>query len=256
MAVSPEGSSINDAVRLLTSDDAARSALLRAYAAARRALEDDLTRPHPPGLEDRHAELIAFLGSPEESPLLSHATWLLVLSHLTADEQRKLQATFEELARSAETAIEYGEKKEGEVEEVMQTLAAVEELLAELPHTTFARSLGTDDHELRRRSLSVDIAWADRGSEEAERGGPVRVVWRDGYETTVATMGLAIGHESACWMLEVADPPPGRSASLVLEERPSDDPGDMARSLRQAIVWANRELGDHYIVHGSESQPA
>ena len=51
-------------------------------------------------------------------------------------------------------------------------------------------------------SLSVDIAWTDRDSEEAERGGSVRVVWRDGY---VATMGLAIGHEPACWMLEVAD---------------------------------------------------
>ncbi len=29
-----------------------------------------------------------------------------------------------------------------------------------------------------------------------------------------------------------------------------------ALSLREAILWARRELGDHYIVHSIESQPA
>ncbi len=72
---------------------------------------------------------------------------------------------------------------------------------------------------------AADPRCMDTCVSEAEE--PVRVVWRYGYETTVATMGLAIGHESACWMLEVADSPPGRSASWALDERPSDDPGDM-----------------------------
>jgi hypothetical protein len=79
------------------------------------------------------------------------------------------------------------------------------------------------------------------------------VAWRDGYETAVARMGLVAGAEPACWMLEVVDPPPGRSATLTLAEVPSDDPAELARCLRDAIMWANRELGDDYVVHGSES---
>jgi hypothetical protein len=61
-------------------------------------------------------------------------------------------------------------------------------------------------------------------------------------------MGLVAGEEPACWILEVVDPPPGRSATLILAERPSDDPAEVARCLRDAIMRANRELGDDYVV--------
>lgn len=68
-----------------------------------------------------------------------------MLSYLTADEQRTLQATYEALALGAELAIEYGEQQTGEAEEVMQILFPVEHLLVELPHTTLKPSLATDD---------------------------------------------------------------------------------------------------------------
>jgi hypothetical protein len=253
-AVSPEGTTLSDAVRLLMSAAAneggdAQLTLLLACSAAQTSLAEDLERTHTAEQEDRHEELSAFLEDPSGQPL-ARETWALVLAQLAAEEQRSLQALYEELARGAELAIEYGEPAGAEkAEEFMQTLYPVEALLAELPHTTLGRSLGTDDHELRRRALFLDVSWVEPGGEAEHEGGSVDVIWRDGYQSTVARMGAAFAEEHGCWVLDISDPAPGRTASLVIERRSGESGQDAARrTFEAAIAWANLQLGDDYVV--------
>jgi len=224
-------------------------ALRRACSATQTALEEDLERPHLPEVEDRVNELAAFLDADEDdnAAQLADSTWLLVLSHLAPEEQRALQDSYEALARGTGAAIEYGERREGQADWLMQTLAPVEQLLAELPYTTLEPS-GRDDYELRRRALSVEVVWADRDSKDAESGGPLYITWCDGYQTTVATMTAGLFQGTLCWTLDITDPAPGRSAERVLPGS-SEDVRTAARDdLQAALEWAANELGDRYVI--------
>jgi hypothetical protein len=72
-------------------------------------------------------------------------------------------------------------------------------------------------------------------------------MWRDGYESQVATMVLMLHADTALWRLEVEDPAPGRTAELVTP-RKHTDPFEAANiGLAAAIQWANRELADYTI---------
>jgi hypothetical protein len=221
-------------------------ALDRAVADARRSLQESLDGVHVPAVVERHAELVGHPGHPTPlAPALAPGTWLLVLSHLDADSQRVLQRTYEELQRGAEVTVEHGEPADGSVGSVTAALAAVEDLLVELPYTTLERSIGPDDHDSRRATLKIELEWATPGVEE-DLAGPVCVVWRDGYETEVASMRMGVFDQNVNWRLEVGDPVPGRSAERVLP-READDLRLIARDgLADAIGWANAELGNRY----------
>ncbi len=252
--MSPEGASIRDAVYLLidAADHADGSeqmtvALGRALAETQQALGDSLEGEHLPEVEERHAELDAYLCDGSARPPLSHATWLLVLSHLSAVEQRRLQREYEQLARGATAAAEYGEQRAGAAEGLMHALTPAEQLLAELPHTTFKRSEGVDDYEQRRRSLTIEVTdQPDDG--DASYTEPLRVMWRDGYHSLVATMTAGCYEGELHWRLDVEDPPPGRERSRLVPMG-QDDARQAARDdLESALAWAAAELGDSYTI--------
>jgi hypothetical protein len=257
MDVSPEGTSLSDAIRLLAAAAAdalgnADFTLLLASLAVQKSLEEDLARSHTLEQEERHEELTALLENPYEQPL-ARDTWALVLANLGPEEQHSLQTVYEDLARGAEVSIEYGNQADAETaEELMHTLYPVEALLAELPHTNLERSLGPDDHDLRRRALSVDVSWSQPDSDAPPGYGTVDVIWRDGYQTTVATMTVAIHDDHGAWVLEISDPAPGRTAHLVVDIRPSESAPDTARrTIEQALAWAQLQLGDDYVLQPS-----
>ena len=246
--LSPEGESIRDAVFLLidsADEDGGElgAAIRRAFAQARQSLGNDLETRHLPEVEERYAELDAYLsGDGRAAPPLGYTTWLLVLSHLSPDEQRALQHEYEELARAADTVVAFGERRpSGAAEDLMHALIAVEQLLAELPHTTPDRP--KDDYELRRRSLSVQVT-DQRDSGDSMYTEPLRVHWRDGYESLVARMTAGCYEQHIEWKLEIEDPPPGREASRCLPIDSDDAHQAACDDLQEALAWAAGELGD------------
>lgn len=249
--VSPEGESIRDAVFMLidsADEDGGElgAALRRAFAQARQSLGNDLEAHHLPEVEERYAELDAYLSDARGAPPLGYATWLLVLSHLSPDEQRALQHEYEELARAADTVVAFGERQpSGTAEGLMHALIAVEQLLAELPHTTLDQP--KDDYELRRRSLSVQVT-DQRDSGDSIYTEPLRVHWRDGYESLVARMTASCYEQHLEWKLEIEDPPPGREASRCVPIESDDAHQAACHDLAEALAWAARELDDHYTI--------
>jgi hypothetical protein len=123
-----------------------------------------------------------------------------------------LQQEYERLARGATAAAEYGEQRAGTAEGLMHALTPAEQLLAELPHTTLDASPGVDDYEQRRHSLTIEVT-DQPDSRDAVYTEPLRVVWRDGYHSLVATMTAGCYEQELHWRLEVQDPPPGRELS-------------------------------------------
>ncbi len=126
-----------------------------------------------------------------------------MLASLTPEEQRGLAATYEELTEAAGVAIEYGDDGAGEAPLRMDAIAPAEPLLAWLPHATFKAS-GADDHDLRRRTLTVEVEWAPTPREDVGRRPPVVVTWLDGYQSTVATMSAALIEGSLYWSADPA----------------------------------------------------
>lgn len=251
MPLSPEGESIRDAVFLLidsADEDGGElgGALRRAFAQARQTLGNDLEGRHLPEVEQRYGELDAYLNDGRGAPPLGYTTWLLVLSHLSPDAQRALQREYEELAYAADTVVAFGEPRPSEGgESLMHALIAVEQLLAELPHTTLDRP--KDDYELRRRSLKIEV------TDQPESGNsvysePLRVHWRDGYQSLVATMTAGFYEQQLHWKLDIEDPAPGRETSRYLPIT-SEDAHQAARDdLREALTWAAGELGENYTI--------
>ncbi len=224
-------------------------AMRQAFSATWRSLEEDLRREHLPELEDRHSELAAFQEGGDPAAPLTRDTWLLVLSHLPSDMQLLLQAIYEELERGAETALEYGEQTDGEAQSVMQALAPVEDLLVELPYTTLTRSLGPDDHDLRLRTLSTEIELNDEDSKDFPSMSPVRVEWRDGYESLVATLTAWWYEEAVRWTLDIRDPPPGRATERVVPCEQTSFRETVKTDLDDTIAWATGELDiEGYVV--------
>jgi hypothetical protein len=107
----------------------------------------------------------------------------------------------------------------------------------------------TDDYELRRRSLSIEVTDPpDNDGDDDESSEQLRVHWRDGYQTLVATMTARCYEQELHWRLDVEDPPPGRDAWRSVP-RASDDARQATRDdLKEALAWAARELGDHYTI--------
>jgi hypothetical protein len=249
--LSPEGESIRDAVFMLidsADEDGGElgGALRRAFAQARQSLGDDLEGRHLPEVEQRYAELDAYLNDGRGAPPLGYTTWLLVLSHLSPDEQRALQREYEELAHAADTVVAFGEPRSSEAGEgLMHALIAVEQLLAELPHTTLDRP--KDDYDLRRRSLTIEVT-DQPDSGDSVYSEPLRVHWRDGYQSLVATMTAGFYEHQLHWKLEIEDPPPGRETSRYLPTT-SEDAHQAARDdLEEALAWAAQALGEHYTI--------
>jgi hypothetical protein len=249
--LSPEGESIRDAVFMLI-DSADQDggelagALRRAFAQARQSIGNDLEARHLPEIEQRYAELDAYLNDGRGAPAFGYTTWLLALSHLSPDEQRALQRQYEELAHAADTVVAFGEPRPSEAgESLMHALIAVEQLLAELPHTTLDRP--KDDYDLRRRSLTIEVT-DQPDSGDSIYSEPLRVHWRDGYQSLVATMTAGFYEQQLHWKLETEDPPPGRETSRYLPIT-SEDAHQAARDdLPEALTWAARELGEQYTI--------
>jgi len=258
------------------------NAVSSAYTAALRSLEADLEREHLPELHKRHQELLALDVTntridPDRLP--PDDLWRLLLTYLAPGEQQLLQTTYEDLRRCFETGVIYGDDDADtqQVQLTLNTVAAAENLLAELPHTTFAPPSAPDDHDERRQTLSIEI---ERTSES--EGSPVQVEWLDGYQSRVALMELHYGGAQASWQLEIEDPPPGRGARLELVgglegaklayqgEHETLDPRTGARlqregyalilaaaerELENAIAWATDQLANRFTVMG-DAPPA
>jgi hypothetical protein len=258
-------------------------AISSAYTATLSSLEADLQREHPPELKKRHQELLALdiadvLIDPDRLP--PDDLWRLVLSYLDPDQQRLLQATYEDLRESLETGIIYDEDQDAnatQTQQALNVLAVMENVLAELPHTTFVPPSAPDDHDRRRRTLSIEI---DRHYDSA--AFPVLVEWLDGYQSRVAAMELYCDYRNAWWSLEIYDPPPGRKTDLELvggvegatlsqrSEEETSDPRKCARmqregrallataaehELQNAIAWATHQLADRFAIP-SGARPA
>jgi hypothetical protein len=267
----------NDEAALLS------EAISRAHTATLSSLEADLEREHPPGLKKRHQELLTLdvtnvLIDPDRLP--PDDLWRLVLSHLDPDQQQLLQKTYEDLREGLEAEIICDEDDDANTKQAQGTLnalAVVEDVLAELPHTTFAPPSAPDDHDRRRRTLSIEI---DRHYEASVF--PVLVEWLDGYQDCVAAMELYRDYSSAWWYLDIYDPPPGREIQLELVgsvegatlshqgEEETLDPRKGARMQREghallaaaaerelenAIAWGTQEIGDRFTV-ATGTEPA
>lgn len=78
---------------------------------------------------------------------------------------------------------------------------------------------------------------------------PVRVEWRDGYESLMATLTAWWYEESVRWTLEIDDPPPGHQTERVVPCEQAKMYETVKTGLDDAIAWATGELGsDGYIV--------
>jgi len=250
-------------------------AVSNAHAAALRSIEADLANGHPPELKKRHQELLALDVTNTHIGLETVHTddlWRLVLSYLDPGQQRLLQETYENLQSSLEAGVVYGDDDAGakQAQAALNVVAPAEELLAELPHTTFARASAPDDHDQLRRTLRIEI---ERANDSGRR--MVQVEWLDGYQSRVAAMELHCDDRSAWWQLAIDDPPPGRGAQLELlgggegatlssqGEDQTLDPRMGARlqregcellaaaaehELEKAIAWGTHELGDRFTV--------
>ena len=202
-----------------------------------------------------------------------------MLGYLDPGQQQLLQSAYEDFRGSFEAGLIYGDD-DTDTEQTrlaLITVAAAESLLAELPHTTFVAPSAPDDHDERRRTLSVEI---ERMSES--EGWPVQVEWLDGYQSRVALMELQYGGAEAWWQLEIEDPPPGRAARLELAdgiegaelayqgEHETLDPRTGARlqregyaliaaaaerELENAIAWAQGQIDNRVTLMG-DAQPA
>ena len=134
-------------------------------------------------------------------------------------------------------------------QDVSLQITPAEALLAQLPHTSLER--GPADYDLLRRTLAIEVYWEVPGDDDADPMRVTRVLWRDGYHTLVADLSANISEARLWWTLEVHDPPPGRSATRLAAMH-SDDPREAAASdLPVALSWANRELGDRYVILGA-----
>ena len=250
-------------------------AVSNAHAAALRSIEADLANDHPPELKKRHEELLALDVANTHIGLATlhpDDLWRLVLSYLDPGQQRLLQETYENLQSSLEAGVIYGDDDAGaeQAQAALNVVAPAEDLLAGLPHTTFARASAPDDHDERRRTLSVEI---ERRYDYVNF--PVQVEWLDGYQSRVAVMELNFGGAKAWWQLDIEDPPPGRGARLELvgglegamlsyqgeHEAPDQRTGARMqregyallvaateRELENAITWGTQELGDRFTV--------
>jgi hypothetical protein len=110
-----------------------------AYGVALCSIQIDLEREHLPELETRYEELVALAIGDDPDVRPPDDLWLLVLTYLEPGEQRLLQATYEDLRNAFETLAIY-EDDDAEFERtraILMAVAPAEELLAELPHTTF-----------------------------------------------------------------------------------------------------------------------
>ena len=250
-------------------------AVSNAHAAALRSIEADLANDHPPELKKRHEELLALDVANTHIGLATlhpDDLWRLVLSYLDPGQQRLLQETYENLQSSLEAGVIYGDDDAGaeQAQAALNVVAPAENLLAGLPHTTFAPASAPDDHDERRRTLSVEI---ERRYDYVNF--PVQVEWLDGYQSRVAVMELNFGGAKAWWQLDIEDPPPGRGARLELvgglegamlsyqgeHEAPDQRTGARMqregyallvaateRELENAITWGTQELGDRFTV--------
>jgi len=282
MSNSPNGS-LDTAIKLILKWAAFKKtaqlshAVSSAYTAALRSLEADLEREHLPELHKRHQQLLALdVANTRIDPdrLPPDDLWRLVLTYLDPGQQQLLQRTYEDFRRSFEAGLIYGDDDADtqQAQLTLNTVAAAENLLAELPHTTFAPPSAPDDHDERRQTLSIEI---ERRSES--EGSPVHVEWLDGYQSRVALMELHYGGAQASWQLEIEDPPPGRGARLELVgglegaklayqgEHETLDPRTGARlqregyalilaaaerELENAIAWAQDQITNRFTVMG------
>ena len=212
--------------------------------AARESVERDLKTAPSLELKRRQRELIALLRDSTRTQPLVPELWRLVLSELPPDKQRLLAAIYDELQRSSEATLDEGDELEDLAARVSEILGPMEDMLA---HATGEPSSGTGDYDALRRTLSVEVEWG-RGDDDGEMPHPVGVLWRDGYESVVATMTGDAVEDQFCWILEIDDPAPGRSETRVtpLGSRSARDAA--IGELDSALEWAARELGDHYII--------
>jgi hypothetical protein len=109
----------------------------------------------------------------------------------------------------------------------------------------------------------------------------MRVEWRDGYQMRVAKLDISsFASDGTSWVLEVEDPPPGRSEQLLLpgtaeafrlhvaaEAEPDPRTGARMqregnrlleaaaeRELQNAIQWGTSQLGEHYTVRAQTGE--
>lgn len=219
-------------------------ALRLAFAGALESLEQNIDVPD---VEERREELSEHLRdwNAELAAPLTRETWLLVFSHLDADAQRLFQRAYEDLMRAAEASAGTGAttEQESSAMHVALALAPVEELLLELPHTTLVPSRGRDDHDERRRTLTPEVQW-----QAASDDDPVCVVWRDGYETLIASMSLMLHEGLTIWRLVFADAQPGRSVEHRTPRADGTAREIAEATLPDALRWASDELRPEYAV--------
>jgi hypothetical protein len=227
-------------------------------------------------LHERRRELCALLkqiaghSEPDDCPA-GVAVWRLVLSYLPASAQQLAQEALEAIHRAAaldDSGEEEDARLAADAQRVLVAVEPLERLLAELPHTTLTVGLGRDDHVQRRRTLHVEVCC----ELEPVGASPIRVEWRDGYETLIAVMSLAWAAAQAYWLLDIQDPPPGRElqqelaaggqAAARLSELSLASKQDRAalraalrllaevaeRELESAIEWATGLLGEDYVL--------
>ncbi len=273
-------------------------AILQALDAARQSVEQDLSRSHTPELHARHHELIelaealareaqaaevriamTLTGALNPANGQAHKNaWRMVLAHTTSEQQQLLQNTFVRFQDALEHHLITGDDPQ-HAEQVLAALNPAQHLLAELPFTNLPPpGPGPDNHDRLRRTLTVEIEHQSPTDDEEYRSQEarlMRVEWRDGYQTRVAKLEIAsYGSDGAAWVLEVEDPPPGRSEQLLLPDtaeafglyvaaEAEPDPRTSARmqregnrlleaaaerELQNAIQWGTQQLGDHYTI--------
>jgi hypothetical protein len=220
------------------------AAIREAGFAALRVLEEDLRSAHLSAVDDRHVELVAF--AKEGRQPLAPGTWQFVLAHLAADMQRVLGSIYRELDVGLEAAMLADGEQERGLETLSRALVVAEDLMSDLPYTTIERASAPDDYELRRRRLSQEIQWYAPDVQCQWPVHAVQVLWRDGYESHVAAMVVAIEADHVGWLLEIDDPAPGRSVRRIVPRSSEDLFEEATRTIDDAIAWAQSELGDRY----------
>jgi len=127
------------------------AAIAAAVSAALYGLEADLSKAHLGAVEDRHAELVAFVQDIRTRPLAAD-TWQFVLAHLTPDMQRVLGLTYRELEDGLGAVLADGEQDQ-DLETIAEARVVAEELISDLPFTRVERRRSSDDYELRPAAL-------------------------------------------------------------------------------------------------------
>ncbi len=194
--------------------------------------ELEATMPSTPRAQRMRSELRRFRG--ERDGVLDRDTWLLVLVHLPAEMQRLLQTRYMELERGVAAVVEQQPQLDP------GALGSIEDLLAELPHTTFTTAADTGP-PVRRGDVAFEVEHDDLDVDEDGVSFP-RVVWRDGEQSSVARMIVAVSGGHVIWMLEIEDPAPGRSVERLMPRGSLAGAQAAHRGLAGAIDWANVEI--------------